>query len=198
MSTWPPLIEHDDFTRRPMEVDEWLALPEDEEGELVEGLLVEEEVPDATHELAVSWLIHMLRGWLGSRGFVFTSDLKTLTRARTGRKPDVTVFLPDREPPARRGPIAVPADIIIEVVSPSPRDERRDRIEKMAEYAAFGVHFYWLLDPALGSFEVFERNEAGNYVKVVGATSGAVDPVPGCEGLRLDLDALWAELSRLA
>jgi Uma2 family endonuclease len=107
------------------------------------------------------------------------------------------VFLGGRPAPPRRGAIRIPADILIEVVSPSPRDERRDRVEKMAEYAAFGVRYYWLVDPALGSFEIFERNAAGQYVKVVGATGGRIDPVPGCEGLAIDLDALWIELSRL-
>jgi Uma2 family endonuclease len=82
-------------------------------------------------------------------------------------------------------------------VTPTPRDERRDRIEKMAEYALFGVRDYWLLDPALGSLEIFQRNAAGNYTKVVGATSGRIEPVPGCEGLVIDLDALWTDLARL-
>ncbi len=68
----------------------------------------------------------------------------------------------------------------------------------MAEYAAFGVRHCWLRDPALGSFEIFERNASGNNVKVVGATTGRIEPVPGCEGLAIDLDALWAELSRLS
>jgi hypothetical protein len=35
-------------------------------------------------------------------------------------------------------------------------------------------------------------------VKVVGQTGGTVDPVPGCDGLVLDVDGLWRELSRLA
>jgi Uma2 family endonuclease len=108
------------------------------------------------------------------------------------------VFLGGRTAPPRRGAIREPADILVEVISPSPRDERRDRVEKMAEYAAFGVRYYWLLDPALGSFEIFERNSAGQYVKVVGATAGALTSVPGCEGLVLDLDALWTELARLS
>ena len=111
---WPPLAALDDArASRLMEVGEWLVLPEDEEGELVDGRLVEEEEPDAVHELAVSWFIRVLGTWLGS-------------------------------------------------------------------------------------FEIFERNTAGHYVKVVGATGGRIAPVPGCEGLAIDLDALWTELSRLS
>ncbi len=172
-------------------------MPEDESGELVAGRLEEEEVPDAVHELAVAWLVRLLGTWLGARGFVFGSELKTLTGPTSGRKPDVSVFLSGRAAPPRRGPIREPADILVEVVSPSPRDERRDRLEKMAEYAAFGVPYYWIVDPALGSFEIFMRNSDGHYVKLVGATSGRIDQVPGCDGLVLDVDALWGELARL-
>jgi Uma2 family endonuclease len=181
-----------------MTVEDWLRLPEDEPGELAEGVLLEEEVPDAIHELAVAWLVRVLGIWLGSRGFVFGSELKTLTKPRSGRKPDVSVFLAGRRPPPRRGPIREPADILIEVISASPRDERRDRIEKMAEYAAFGVKYYWLVDPALGSFEVFELDAAGNYVKRIGVTSGRLDQIPGCSELSIDIDALWTELGRLS
>lgn len=86
----------------------------------------------------------------------------------------------------------------MEVVTPTPRDERRDRVEKMDEYARFGVRWYWIVDPALGSFEIFSLEADGHYKKSVGVTAGTVDPVPGCDGLRLDVDALWAELSRLS
>jgi Uma2 family endonuclease len=191
------LIEDEAALGRVMPLDEWLLLPEDEPGELVGGRLWEEEVPDPIHELAVAWLIRILGTWLGEHGFVFGSELKTLTGSGSGRKPDVSVFLGGRPVPSKRGAVREPADILVEVVSPSPRDERRDRVEKMAEYAAFGVHYYWLVDPALGSFEIFELNSIGNYVKVVGKTAGVVDPVPGCEGLVVDVDRLWAELARL-
>jgi Uma2 family endonuclease len=198
-TSWPPLAAlHGSRAGRRLEVEDWLLLPEDEAGELVAGRLEEEEVPDAVHELSVAWLIRILGNWLGQRGFVFGSELKTLTGPASGRKPDVSVFLAGRAAPPRRGAIRQPADILVEVVSPSPRDERRDRVEKMAEYAAFGVRFYWLLDPALGSFEIFDRNSDGNYVKIIGATAGLVDSIPGCEGLVIDLDALWLELARLS
>jgi Uma2 family endonuclease len=84
----------------------------------------------------------------------------------------------------------------MEVVSPSPRDERRDRIEKMDEYAAFGVRFYWILDPSMQSLEVFELLDV-RYARAARATEGRMDSVPGCRDLVIDLDDLWSELSRL-
>lgn len=178
-------------------LEEWLSLDENDDGELVNGRLVEEEVPDAVHELGVSWLIAVLRAWLGGNGFVFGSELKLVVAAKTGRKADVVVLLPGTRPPPRRGGLVEPPDIVVEFVSPSPRDERRDRVQKMAEYAHFGVGYYWLVDPALGTFEIFEKSPAG-YTQVVAVTEGTIDPVPGCAGLVLDVDALWSELARLS
>ena len=66
----------------------------------------------------------------------------------------------------------------------------------MAEYARFGVGYYWLVDPALGTFEIFKKSPAG-YTQVVAVTEGTIDAVPGCAGLVLDVDALWSELARL-
>jgi Uma2 family endonuclease len=178
-------------------MEEWAALPENAAGEFVDGHLAEEEVPDPIHELAVSWLIALLRGWLGAgRGFVFGSDVKFVVAPHRGRKPDISVYLPARPAPPRRGAIHDAPDLMVEVVSPSPVDERRDRVTKMEEYAAFGVSFYWLLDPALGSLEIFAL-EGGRYTRVLAAVDGMVARVPGCEGLALDLDELWADLRRL-
>jgi hypothetical protein len=41
-----------------MTLAEGAAMDEDEPGELVEGRLVEEEVPDVVHELCVTWLVY--------------------------------------------------------------------------------------------------------------------------------------------
>jgi Uma2 family endonuclease len=181
-----------------LSTEEWAGLDEDQGGELVAGVVEGEEMPDAVHELAVSFLSLVLRRWLGSSGFVLGSEVKLLVAPSSGRKPDLSVFLPSSPAPPRRGLLRAPPDVVVEVVSPSPRDERRDRVEKMADYARFGVAYYWLVDPALGTFEIFERNAAGQYLKLIGVTGGVVDPVPGCTGLRLEVDVLWADLARLA
>ncbi len=194
----PPVAEEaTTWPERLLTADEWLLLEEDEGGEWVEGRLEEEEVPDWTHELTVSWLIRVIGAWLGGKGFVAGSELKVFTSPTRGRKPDVSVILPGRKAPPRKGAQRVPPDITVEIVTPTPRDERRDRIEKMAEYARFGVTYYWLVDPALTAFEIFELTPGGNYQKLVGVTGGVIDPVPGCTGLVIDVDALWAELARL-
>jgi Uma2 family endonuclease len=180
-----------------MSVDEWAALAEDVQGELVDGGLREEEVPSVVHECVVRWLILLLAPYFDAQGGqVFGSGVKLAVRPDRGRLADVVCFRRGRRPEPR-GPVRVPPDIAVEVVSPAPEDERRDRIEKPDDYAAFGVKYYWLLDPELRSFEVWELDPRSRYVRVCSAVSGKVERVPGCEGLIVDLDALWAQLDEL-
>jgi Uma2 family endonuclease len=181
-----------------LSLDEWFDLPEDEPGELVEGRLEEEEEPDYLHELLVARLVTSLNNWISSRGgLVAGSEAKFEVGARRGRKPDVTVYLPGSRRPPARGLIRIPPDIAIEIVSPTPRDGRRDRVEKTADYATFGVAWYWLLDPQLRSLEILQLDSQGRYVHVLGASTGTLEQIPGCEGLSLDLDALWAAVDSL-
>ena len=181
-----------------LSLDEWFALPEDEPGELVNGRLEEEEVPDYLHELLVMLLGRLLTDWTFPQGgLVAGSDAKFAVSSRRGRKPDLTVYLPGSRRPPARGLIRVPPDVAIEVVSPTPRDGRRDRVEKLADYAAFGVAWYWLVDPQLRSLEILQLDSQGRYLHVLGASAGTLQQIPGCEGLTLDLDALWAAIDSL-
>jgi Uma2 family endonuclease len=180
-----------------LSLEQWADLDEDRPGELVDGRLVEEEASDFDHESIVTWLVFLLYGWVAPRGgFVFPSDAKYGVTAKRGRKPDVSVCLPGTAGPPRRGVSRVPPDIMIEVISREPSDVRRDRIEKPADYAAFGVRYYWLVQPDARTLEIYELQAAGGYLRIVGASEGVID-VPGCPGLHLDLDALWTEVGRL-
>lgn len=178
---------------------DWLDMPEDEPGELVDGRLEEEEVPDFVHEALVALLVHWLSAWVLPRGgIVGGSEVKLALGKDRGRKPDLVVYLPGSPMPPRRGPVRTPPDVAVEVVSPKPRDVRRDRVEKLADYAAFGIRYYWLVDPELRTLEIFELGADGRYAHALGTSSGVLEDVPGCEGLTVGVDALWETIDRLA
>jgi Uma2 family endonuclease len=179
-----------------MTLEEWSALEEDAPGEIVDGRLVEEEVPDGVHETVLAWLFFALTSWArGHDARVVGSGLKYAVSKRSGRMPDLSVFLGGRKPPPR-GLVKVPPDIAVEIVSPHPSDARRDRVEKTAEYAAFGIRWYWIVDPSFRTIEILELRD-GAYAHVGAASAGTASDLPGCEGLSLDMDALWAEVDAL-
>src|SRR5262249_33043045 len=159
---------------------EWGELPDEVSGELVEGVLVEEEMPSEAHELTVSWFVIVFGNWLLKHGGrVTASESKYALPGRRGRKPDLSVFLPGHpRPGGDERVISLPPDIAVEVITPTPRDERRDRIEKAREYARFGVRWYWLVNPAVRTIEILARDSKGRYTHLVGASDGRLK-VPG-------------------
>ncbi len=179
-------------------VAEWAARPEDEPGELVDGRLVEEEMPDLVHETVVSWLFGVLRPWLRGRGGkLFGSEVRLRVSTSRGRKADVLGWFPGHPRLPGRGAVGIPPDLLVEVISPTPADDRRDRIDKAEDYARFGVRWYWLVDPDARTLEILEL-ASGRYERALVASRGRLDAVPGCPALSLDLDALWAEVDELA
>jgi Uma2 family endonuclease len=184
---------------RLLSIEEWADLDEDVEGEFVDGRVEEEEMPSILHEVVVSWLVCWLGVWVTPRGgFVLGSETRFRLSSSRGRKPDVAVYLPGRPLPARNAAATRrPPSIVIEVLSSRPRDVRRDVVEKKREYAAFGVPYYWIIDPVACTFEIFELGADGRYAVSLSAAEGE-HPVPGCAELTLDLDALWARAERLA
>ncbi|WP_394829519.1 Uma2 family endonuclease [Pendulispora albinea] len=182
---------------RLMTLEEWAELDDGESGELVDGYLEEEEMGSFIHDFVVLWLGSLLLQWIAPRGgHAAASEVKFGVTTNRGRKPDLTVFFPGRRPEPR-GLVRLPPDIAVEVISHAPRDRRRDRVAKLSEYAAFGIRYYWLVDPDARIVEIFELGSDGRYVLALGAFEGRITSVPGCEGLELHLDDLWLQLDRL-
>jgi Uma2 family endonuclease len=181
-----------------MTLEEWDALDEEIEGELVDGYLVEEEVPTVVHEIIVHWLVETFAPWLRVGGGIgVTSGVKYGLADGLGRKPDYSVFFTGHVPPAE-GLVQIPPDIAVEIVSRAARDRRRDRVEKYGEYARFGIRWYWIVDPKPRTLEIFALGpEDRRYASVFSASTGAHGDIPGCPGLRLDLDDLWCQVDRI-
>ncbi|WP_434048547.1 MULTISPECIES: Uma2 family endonuclease [Sorangium] len=143
------------------------------------------------HEV-MRYMDHPFRTWE-----VVPERLVGLSREHSGRKPDASAYMPQRRKPPRRRAINAPPDIMVEVVSPTPRDARRDRVEEPHEYASFGVRWYWIIDPQERTLEILELGADRRYVHARSAADGIVASVSGLEGLSLDLDALWREVELL-
>lgn len=188
---------HADFWPRKLSLEEWAELSREEPGELVDGVLVEEEMPGFVHEVIVAWLAELFRRWGGRRVLVASSGARYGVAPSRGRMPDLSVFLPGAARPPARGPIRVPPSIAVEILSPTARDARRDRVEKVVDYARFGVRWYWLIDPELRTLEVLELGAEGRYLPALAVSHGVVEAVPGCEGLVVDVSALWHEVDLL-
>jgi Uma2 family endonuclease len=180
---------------REMTVEEWADLDDDVDGELVDGQLVEEEVVDFGHEGVVAYLLATIRPWARARGGqIFGSEAKLAISARRGRRPDLSVYLPRGGVPNAKDRLArVPPAIAIEVVTGErARDRRRDRVEKVHDYASIGVASYWLVDPAGRTLEVLTLDADGRYVIALSESAGA-HAIPGSDALSIDLDAMWRE-----
>jgi hypothetical protein len=81
---------------------ESVALEDDVEGALVDGVLGAEDWPSDLHELAVAWLLaELTRRVLPRGGYAFGSRRKLAVTRRRGRKGDVSVHLPRRADAAR-------------------------------------------------------------------------------------------------
>ncbi len=100
------LATHRESKRVPMTLEQWASLDEDEPGEVVDGLLEEDEVPSAIHELVV-WLIGMLRAWTPadteSRALVMGSGVKFAVGKNRGRMSDVADVPARRQAPGPPG-----------------------------------------------------------------------------------------------
>jgi Uma2 family endonuclease len=155
-------------------------------------------MPTFLHELVVIWLGALLRTWAIPRsGQVVGSETKLAIAKDRGRKPDLSVFLGGAARPRLLDSVVrVAPHVVIEVVSARPRDARRDRVDKLRDYAKAGARYYWLLDPQLRTLEILELEPARRYAHALAATGGRLDDVPGCEGLVIDLDALWTEIDQ--
>jgi len=169
-------------------LDEWDAMPEDKNLELVDGVL--HVVPAAVppHQKAQTrlayWLDEQLPEHLTSYADV---DVVLDSSARpTVRKPDIVVVTV--EAAARGSKRFAAEDVVLAVEIVSPGSERTDRVTKPMQYAKAGIAHYWLVEleepVSLTAFELVD----GIY-ESVGDGTGKIE-LSHPSALRFDLDAL--------
>jgi Uma2 family endonuclease len=155
---------------------------------------VEGEMPNRRHQIVLARLHALLEPWAVPKGGGAWMNPDLRLGEHDVREPDLIAWWSGQSVPLDGQMRDVP-DLIVEVISPRPRDVRRDREEKLVEYCAFGVPHYWTVEPLHRTFEAYLRQRATGqgwtYGRVLLATNGIVTPLVGPA---LDLDALWRDL----
>lgn len=150
--------------------------------EWVDGEVVTFMPPTIRHQILVSVLIQLFGWYAANRGLgLVISGPAELRLARSAREPDLmfmaTASLHRLSDVRAEGY----ADLVVEVISPD--STRRDRVEKLAEYAAAGIPEYWLFDPRRGreSLLAFALDPAGAYAPITPDEAGRIHSavVPG-------------------
>lgn len=132
-------------------MEEFLALPDHENFELVDGELVASNVSNLS-SLVASNLIIQLGGFCSSkkRGPVFPSDAYYNcfpNRPERARKPDVSFIRLERLPEhwLADGYFSIAPDLAVEVLSPNDLVYKVQR--KIGEYLDTGVKLVWEINP---------------------------------------------------
>ena len=175
--------------------EEFLELDEDDPRELVDGELLELEMPDRFHEHIVATLVFFLGSWArsGNAGRVFASGYKVRIKERSGFMPDVQFFKRDNYPvDGRDGLDGGHPDLAVEVISPKS-SRTRDRGLKLRGYASIGVPAYWIVDHRSRVLERYVLNDDGLYVVADALEDDAVFRPPSFAGLEIPLAKLWVD-----
>jgi Uma2 family endonuclease len=176
----------------PYSWDDFVALGDDDRRELIDGELVEVEVPKRRHERIVARIIAALVAWADERsaGEVLGSGYKVRITKKRGAMPDVQFFRAGNEPRPEHedGLASGHPDLVVEVVSPSSR--RHDRIVKARWYASIGVPEYWIVDPDDRTIEQLVLENGRWVIATTAAGSEPFEPA-GFEGLRIATRMLW-------
>ncbi|OAI40126.1 hypothetical protein AYO38_06355 [bacterium SCGC AG-212-C10] len=178
------------------EMTEQEYLDWDHEGGLadwVDGKVYHYMVASKTHQTIVQFLSSLLGfyGELTNAGRVLAGPyaMRTLL-SRRWREPDLMFIAAEHSERSTEQGLIGPADLVVEVVSPG--SPRRDRVDKLAEYAALGVREYWVIDPRIrqrrATFYVLD--DSGKYNEGQEATDGSFHSTVA-QGFWLRSEWLW-------
>ena len=113
--------------------------------EFTDGHLDVLPMPTTQHQAVLKFLFLAFHAFVGARGgAVFFAPLRLRIRPGKFREPDLLVLL-KADDPRRQDDFWLGADLVVEVVS--PRDARRDTVDKRIDYAEAGIPEYWIVDP---------------------------------------------------
>ncbi|HET6425092.1 MAG TPA: Uma2 family endonuclease [Planctomycetaceae bacterium] len=140
------------IAQRAITAAEFERMTFDRPTELVCGELVEQTMPTIQHGRVCALITAFLTMWArqAQSGVVFSHDSFVLTDREPDsvRGPDCAYIRWEKLPGGKMpvgGTLTIPADLVIEVISPS--DRWTNVLDKVLEYLRSGVTEVWVIDP---------------------------------------------------
>ena len=164
--------------------------------EIIDGELFVSTQPSAQHQYACGEATAELRNWnratgtgvvLPAPGLIFADDDTAAPDVVWVSKERLRTVLWDD------GKLHGPPELVVEVLSPGPVNERRDREVKLKLYSRRGVDEYWILDCQERRAEVYRRDPADPGMLRLAAALGADDALdsPLLPGFRVRVGDLF-------
>lgn len=138
-------------------LEDYLALPEDQRVELIDGFIYDMAAPTTGHQAIGGFIYKMLLDHVLAHGgscmpLMSPVDVQLDEDDKTIVQPDVLIVC-DRKR-FQNGRVFGAPDFLAEVLSPSTR--RKDMTLKHYKYARAGVREYWIIDPEKKKVVVYD------------------------------------------
>jgi Uma2 family endonuclease len=176
-----PGLSEDDFYRLADEDSDW---------EYLDGRIVMHSPASNRHEDLFSFLMTLLRAFLGEKGGAVVRGSRYPMRldVNWSPEPDLMVVLERRRHLMTSQRLEGPADMVIELASAS--DPRLDRREKLPRYRDAGIPEMWFIDPYDQIVRVERKTDEGYVTTTLSAGRLASAVVPG---FWIEVAWLWQE-----
>lgn len=161
--------------------------------EWVNGVVIQMASITERHDATTRFLATLFQAFLelsGGGRVLQDPMVMRLEAIGSARTPDIQILLPDKLGFLKENQVVGPADLVVEVVSPT--SHRRDRVEKFSEYERGGVPEYWIIDPIYQEPLFYHQDEDGLYERHKPSGDGVYHSIV-LKGFHLKVDLLWRE-----
>jgi len=169
---------------------DYLALDAGRQIEFDHGCVEVLDLPTKEHQRLVRLLFRLLDSYVVSRqlGDVFFAPIPVRLWSEKYREPDLVFLSQSRSDSSA---YANGADLVVEVVSESPGDRKRDLETKVAEYEQACIPEYWVVDPLLSTILVYSLVQS-KYVKE-SFTAGQIARSSVLDGFSVAVDTVFVQ-----
>jgi len=153
---------------RPLTFEEFVRLfGEDDDIELVDGMVVQRVAARDIHEDLQGWLSFVLRGYAEAKGLGIVRGSRTAVKIteHRGRLPDIVFVRKENAQIVQEDGIFGTPDLVVEIWSPG--DRLSDMLAKEADYKSIGVLEIWFVDQQRRQVRVLRKGKEGYEEKVM-------------------------------